>query len=173
MAIALFFGIDHRGSGCLLLHGSELVSFGLVCSTCVWHYCDKAARPLWGNGECQRLERRREQLPNIWWNEEHTLGMCHWRHSVGAEHRAEAEQSLKRVCEIALLLSLINSICSIEWFLSHTVTYLYLVWSQAMPCWQVATPMWMMGLSFPRVTFVLSSDHDADVTLSILYYYKM
>lgn len=42
-----------------------LVCSALVCSTCVWHYCDKAAQPLRGDGECQRLERRSEQLPNI------------------------------------------------------------------------------------------------------------
>lgn len=48
----------------------------LVCSTCVWHYCDKAAQPLWGDWECQRLERRSEQLLNIWWNEKHTRWMA-------------------------------------------------------------------------------------------------
>lgn len=53
-----------------------LVGRSLVCSTCVWHYCDKAAQPLWGDGECQRLESRSEQLPNIWWNEKHTRWMA-------------------------------------------------------------------------------------------------
>lgn len=53
-----------------------LVRSALLCSTCVWHYCDKAAQPLWGDGECQRLERRSEQLPNIWWNEKHTRCMA-------------------------------------------------------------------------------------------------
>lgn len=53
-----------------------LVWSALVSSTCVWHYCDKAAQPLWGDGECQRLEQRSEQLPNIWWNEKHTRWMA-------------------------------------------------------------------------------------------------
>lgn len=53
-----------------------LVCSALVCSTCVWHYCDKAAQPLRGDGECQRLERRSEQLLNIRWNEKHTRWMA-------------------------------------------------------------------------------------------------
>lgn len=81
---------DQCGSGRLLLRPpscvcvfnvcvlvcSALLCSALVCSTCVWHYCDKAAQPLWGDGECQRLERRSEQLPNIWWNEKHTGWMA-------------------------------------------------------------------------------------------------
>lgn len=75
---------DQYGSGRLLLRPPScvcvcacvLVCSALVCSTCVWHYCDKAAQPLRGDGECQRLERRSEQLPNIWWNEKHTRWMA-------------------------------------------------------------------------------------------------
>lgn len=81
--ILMHTGVNQRGSGCLLLSPLSfvcvcvfLVGRSLVCSTCVWHYCDKAAQPLWGDGECQRLESRSEQLPNIWWNEKHTRWMA-------------------------------------------------------------------------------------------------
>lgn len=63
-------------ASCSVLCVCVSVCSALVCSTCVWHYCDKAAQPLWGDGECQRLEPRSKQLPNIWWNEKHTGWMA-------------------------------------------------------------------------------------------------
>lgn len=90
----------------------DCVCSALVCSTCVWHYCDKAAQPLRGDGECQRPEQRSEQLPNIWMEWE-THWLDGWPASPQRGSRAKGGGQVKnpKMCVWNITLSVFFSAC--------------------------------------------------------------
>lgn len=87
----------------------DCVCSALVCSTCVWHYCDKAAQPLRGDGECQRPEQRSEQLPNIWMEWE-THWLDGWPASPQRGSRAKGGGQVKnpKMCVWNITLSVFS-----------------------------------------------------------------
>lgn len=61
-------------AACCSTLSSVLICSALVCSTCVWHYCDKAAQPLlgdWGMSETRAEKRTASQHLMEW--ETHSL----------------------------------------------------------------------------------------------------
>lgn len=116
--ILIHSGKDQCGSGRLLLCPlcvcvCVLVCSTLVCSTCVWHYNDKAAQPLRGDGECQRLEWRSEQLPNIWVEWE-TQSLHGWPATPQRGSRAKGGGQVKpQMCVWNITLSLLRSFDSL------------------------------------------------------------
>lgn len=104
--ILIHSGIDHCGSGCLLLRP-------LCWSVLPWsvpHVFDITVTRLPSlSGEMENVRDWSREVNSFPTSDgmRNTLAgwLGRWRHSVGAEHRVEAKQNPKCVCEISLFLS--------------------------------------------------------------------